>query len=237
MELMNFDDDQYKKYASEFAKIDIEGTDYLAFRDMGELLSRYANANRALDYGCGTGRSTRFLKRLGFDTVGIDHTQNMLQQAKLKDDQGEYLHIKSHLPFRDSLFDIIFFCFVLVAVSSKGEMKNILLDAKRVLKEEGIMVIVVTAAESYQGKWASWFFDFSENKTTLASGNKVKILFRGTNVVLFDYYWTDDDYRQIFNDVGLKILKTHRPLGRDDDPFEWLDETIISPIIIYILGK
>jgi len=234
---MNVDDYQYKKCASEFAKIDIEGTDYLAFRDTGELLSRYAKGKRALDYGCGTGRSTRFLKKLGFDTVGIDIIQNMLQQAKLKDKLGEYLHIKSHLPFRDSLFDIIFFSFVLVAISSKEEMKNILLEAKRVLKEEGIIVITVTAAESYQRKWESWFFDFPENKTTLVSGNKVKILFRGTNVVLYDYYWTDEDYRQLFNDVGLKIFETYRPLGRDEDPFEWLDETTISPIIIYILGK
>ena len=230
--------DQYQKHASEFAKIDIEGTDYLAFRDMPKLLSRYGRGKKVLDYGSGAGRSTRFLKSLGFDTVGVDISQKMLKQARLRDVHGKYCHIKSgHLPFKDSSFDIIFFSFVFIAISSKKEIKEVLSEARRVLKKDGVMVNITNTPERYRGSWTSCFVDFPENKKTLKSGDKVKLLFKGINLLIYDYYWTEEDYRKVFYDVGLNLLKTHKPVGRNNDPYEWLDEAKIPPIVIHILGK
>ena len=70
-------------YAKEYAELEVEGTYFLAFRDVPNLLEKYAKGKRALDYGCGTGRSTRFLKKLGFETIGIDINQHMLDKAKI----------------------------------------------------------------------------------------------------------------------------------------------------------
>ncbi|MBD3299394.1 MAG: hypothetical protein GF341_12105, partial [candidate division Zixibacteria bacterium] len=53
--------------AESYAKLEFPGTYYLAYRDIPELLKTHVTGRKALDFGCGTGRSTRFLKALGFD--------------------------------------------------------------------------------------------------------------------------------------------------------------------------
>jgi len=81
----------YEKHAGEYAELGIEGTQHLAFRDIPMLIREYAGSiASALDYGCGAGRSTRFLKRLGFNAVGVDTSREMLEQARSKDRLGEY---------------------------------------------------------------------------------------------------------------------------------------------------
>lgn len=56
--------------AEKFAKIEIQGTDWLAFRDIPYLINRFVKEKKGLDLGCGTGRSTRFLQELGLSATG-----------------------------------------------------------------------------------------------------------------------------------------------------------------------
>ena len=58
-----------------------DGTNLLAYRDIPSILEKYVRGKRAIDYGCGTGRSTRFLEELGYEVVGVDISQEMLKQA------------------------------------------------------------------------------------------------------------------------------------------------------------
>ena len=58
--------------ARAYAELEFPGTYYLAFRDLPALLRKHARGTRALDFGCGTGRSARFLRGLGLEVVGVD---------------------------------------------------------------------------------------------------------------------------------------------------------------------
>src|SRR5262249_49658262 len=99
----------YAKHASEYAQLGFEGTYYLAFRDLRNLFSKHGITGRALDYGCGTGRSTRFLKDLGLDTIGVDINPTMLTEALRDDANGTYLKVRTaELPFEDNSFDLAF---------------------------------------------------------------------------------------------------------------------------------
>ena len=62
----------FPQYAEEYSGLGVEGTYFLAFRDVPNLLKKYANGKHALDYGCGAGRSTQFC-RTRVNTIGIDH--------------------------------------------------------------------------------------------------------------------------------------------------------------------
>lgn len=228
----------YGKHAGEYAELGIEGTYYLAFRDVPELLQKYVSGKQALDYGCGAGRSTRFLQSLDFDTIGVDISNDMLEQARFKDKSGRYHHIQSgQLPFEDSSFDLIFSSFVFLETSSLDEIEEILSEMKRVLKRDGFITIVTSPTEGYGSNYVSFSYDFPENAKTFQSGDTVKLLIKGTGMILHDYYWTEQDYAQAFSNVGLKITELLKPLGCDDDPIEWLDESKVSPMLIYVLAK
>ena len=47
--------------AAAYADLEFPGTYYLAFRDLPELLGTPTSGSKALDFGCGAGRSVRFL--------------------------------------------------------------------------------------------------------------------------------------------------------------------------------
>lgn len=58
--------------ADAYASLEFANTYYLAYRDLPAIISEYVAGTRALDFGCGTGRSSRFLQKLGFDVIGVD---------------------------------------------------------------------------------------------------------------------------------------------------------------------
>lgn len=234
---MGFKTHDYVKHAGDYAELGMEGTQYLAFRDIPKLIEEHAGTVvSTLDYGCGAGRSTRFLKRLGLDATGVDVSQEMLEQARSKDASGTYHHISSgHLPFEDSEFDLVFSSFVFLEISSLEEIESILKEMKRVLRKDGTVIFVTASMEASKGDWVSLSYSFPENDRPLRSGETVKLLIRDVDVVLYDYYWTDDDYTRAAERAGLALATIHKPLGSSDDSIEWRDETKMSPLAIYVL--
>ena len=69
--------------ADAYAALEFPGTYWLAFRDLPEIIARHVTGPVALDFGCGAGRSTRFLKRLGFDATGVDVSASMIEHARI----------------------------------------------------------------------------------------------------------------------------------------------------------
>ncbi len=89
MSFSNVYDD--KARAEAYATLDFPRTYYLAYRDLPVLIAEHVVGKEALDFGCGAGRSTRFLKKLGFNAVGIDISSSMIQAAQNTDPEGTYL--------------------------------------------------------------------------------------------------------------------------------------------------
>lgn len=81
---------EHEEWARAYATLEFPGTYYLAFRDLPALIRRYDHGSRALDFGCGTGRSTRLLRNLGLNVIRADISQAMLDQAHALDPSGEY---------------------------------------------------------------------------------------------------------------------------------------------------
>ena len=91
----------YSQQAEQYALRELNNTDYLAFRTIAE--HRLLRDSFVLDLGCGTGRSSRFLKALGNDIVGADISPEMIAKARIADPKGDYHILKpcQALPFVD----------------------------------------------------------------------------------------------------------------------------------------
>ena len=76
--------------AEAYARLEFPGTYYLAYRDLPAILSEHVRGRKAMDFGCGAGRSTRFLQKLGFDATGVDIAEDMIRKAREIDPGGDY---------------------------------------------------------------------------------------------------------------------------------------------------
>jgi SAM-dependent methyltransferase len=239
MEFSNVYEDARR--AEAYAKLEFPGTYYLAYRDLPEIISRYVKGKKAIDFGCGTGRSTRFLQKLGFDVAGLDIAEDMIKKARGFDPQGKYHLIEDGDlgQFERGSYDLILSAFTFDNIPTKERKVKLFAELRNLLNGEGKIVNLVSSPEIYVNEWASFSTkDFPENRKAKC-GDKVKIIVTAIDDKrpVEDIIWPDEDYRETYKEAGLKIIETRKPLAREDEPFEWVNETKIAPWVIYVLSK
>lgn len=230
---------KHKEYnkAELYSRSEISGTGYLGFRDIPDLIKKYVKGPCALDFGCGTGRSTRFLKNLGLTVDAVDNSQAMIKKASLVDKPGSYTLIQNNkIPQKSEYYNVVFSSFVLFEISTKKELIEIFTEIHRVLKLGGVFIAVTGSTEMYKHPWLSLEVDFEENKN-LTSGKLARIVLKDIGLELYDYFWTDEDYKEIMQHTNFSLSERIYPLGRSDDLYIWKSETTVSPYVIYVMSK
>lgn len=117
------------------------------------------NDNKILDIACGTGRHLIELKRIGYDIIGVDISEKMLQIAKNKINNLKY-NIKfiqsnmQNLPLINQSIDMIIclfssFCHLLTHVSQQKATSEIY----RILRKGGKVIIDVANWNWLQKQW------------------------------------------------------------------------------------
>lgn len=227
--------------AEAYAGLEFPGTYYLAFRDLPAIVRAHVAGTTALDFGCGTGRSTRFLRDLGFDAVGVDVALEMLRRARVADPDGEYLQVgDGDLGAMGSrTFDLVLSSFTFDNVPTL-EHKVALFGALRaVLRHSGRIVNLVSAPEIYTHEWASFSTkDFPENRQA-QTGDVVRIVMLDVadRRPVEDVLCTDRAYREVYAQAGLDVVAMFQPLGRPEEPHPWVSETTVAPWSIYVLRR
>ncbi|GEM_PF-249107 len=226
--------------ADAYASLEFAATYGLAFRDLPDLLARHVTGRRALDFGCGAGRSTRFLQRLGYETVGVDIAEEMLDRARLRDPDGRYHRIPDTGPEElvEAPFDLILSAFAFDNIPTFARKVEILTALGRHLAPTGRLVNLVSSSDIYRHEWVSFSTnDFPENRTA-RSGDRVHIVMLDVEDrrPVEDVYWTEEDYERVHGAAGLVPLEVHRPLGLPSDGVPWKTETTISPWAIHVLA-
>jgi SAM-dependent methyltransferase len=99
---------------------------------------RAGDFKSALDVGCGEGRFSRMLRAAGIQTVGIDPTEILIDQARRRDPDGDYrLAAAENLPFADASFDLVVSYLSLIdipdAATAISEMARVLKPGGRLL--------------------------------------------------------------------------------------------------------
>ena len=226
--------------ARAYATLEFPGTYYLAFRDLPGVIHRYNRGSRALDFGCGTGRSTRFLRNLGLHVIGADISQAMLDQARTLDASGEYRLIRDSIAseFAPGSFDIILAAFTFDNMPTEAKTAA-LRGLRTVLAPDGCLLLVVSSPEIYVNEWASFSTrDFSENRHA-TDGDRVRIIMLDVpdRRPVEDVFCTDAYYRKLFENASLKVLDVHRPLATGQEATQWVSETTTAAWTIYVLGS
>ena len=227
--------------AEAYAKLEFANTYHLAFRDLPEIFHAHVKGTSALDFGCGTGRSTRFLCQLGFEVVGVDISTEMIAQARAIDPQGDYRLIPgddmSALPRAG--FSLIQSAFTFDNIPGAETKVGLFRGLRELLRPDGVLVNIVSAPEIYVNEWASFSTkDFPENHNA-KPGDPVKITttdFEDHSPAV-DILWPHESYLEVYGRSGLEMVEMRKPLARGDEPYPWISETRIAPWVIYVLRR
>jgi len=229
------------KRAEAYSRLEFPGTYYLAYRDLPEIIFEHVKGRIAIDFGCGAGRSTRFLQKLGFSVVGVDISEDMIKKARELDSKGDYRLTKDDdlSQFQDHAYDLVLSVFTFDNIPTMDNKVRIFRELGSLLKNEGRIISVVSSPEIYVHEWASFSTEaFPENKRA-KSGDVVRIV--QTDIEdkrpVEDIIWTDEYYQETYKKAGLELVKTYKPLAKENEPFKWINETRIAPWVIYVLRR
>ena len=147
----------YNKKAHEF----VNNTVSVKFTDTQDLFLKYLPENGyILDFGCGSGRDTKYFKDKGYKIKAIDGSEELCQIA------SEYSGIKVEcMLFQDlnenDQYDGIWACASILHLS-KTEMKDVFKKMIRSLKKNGIIYTSFKYGEFEGMKNDRYFSDFTE---------------------------------------------------------------------------
>lgn len=226
--------------AEAYASLAFQATYHLAYRDLPTILSEHVAGRRALDFGCGTGRSTRFLRGLDFEVVGVDVSSVMLRRARALDPSGRYERIGDGdlAGHPTGGYDLVLAAYPFDNIAGPEHRVGLMQELNRVLTPTGRLVLIASTPELYVNEWATFTTVAFPENAAARSGERVRIVIKegGDTRPVDDLIWFDVDYRDTFRRAGLELLASHRPLARGDEPFDWVSETRIPPWVIYVAG-
>jgi SAM-dependent methyltransferase len=238
-EFSNVYDDHARSEA--YAKLEFPGTYYLAFRDLPAIIGEHVRGRKAVDFGCGTGRSTRFLGELGFDVVGLDISEPMLVRARERDPRGEYRLVPDGAlgGLEADAYDLVLSAFTFDNIPTREKKVALFRSLKRCLRPGGRIVNLVSSPDIYINEWASFSTKDYPGNRDARCGDKVLIVMLDVEDKrpVEDILWTDEGYRDVYERAGLAPLETYKPLAKETEGYEWVKETVIAPWVIYVLGR
>ncbi len=232
--------------ADAYATLEFKNTYHLAYRDIPAILAEHVSGRKGVDFGCGTGRSTRFLRQLGFEVTGVDIAEDMIRKARGLDPSGDYRLISRDNAPGDDLsalqagtYDLVLAAFTFDNIAGRENKVRILRGLGRLLNREGKLVLIVSRPEIYTHEWASFSTkDFPENRAA-KSGDKVHIIVtdHADRRPVEDILWTDEAYREVFEEAQLRVARKYEPLAREEEPYRWVSEVRIAPWAVYVAER
>jgi len=172
--------------------------------------------------------------------TGIDISQEMITIAEKSDLKGDYRRIKDGdiSQLTPDFYDLIFssFTFDNIPLEKKS---NLFSSLSNLLNKNGTIINLVCSPDIYTHEWASFSTkDFPENKQA-KSGDVVSIITTDLDDKrpCYDIVCSDADYKKLYTQSNLKLIKKYKPLATGEEPYNWVNETTISPWTIYILKR
>ncbi|MGD2071070.1 MAG: methyltransferase domain-containing protein [Gemmatimonadota bacterium] len=227
--------------AAAYDELSLGSTYAVAFDNLPSLFDRHVPGRRALDFGCGTGRSARFLKELGFSVVGVDVAPAMVSRATERDPDGDYRVMEDgdfgHLP--PESFDLVLSAFTFDNVPGFHYKVDLFRGLGRLLGPDGVLVNVVSTADLYTREWVTFTTEAYPENHRARCGDVVLIRTTqyGDTRPVEDILWPHEDYLRVFAQAGLDVVEFEQPLARGDEGVAWKSELTVPPWSLYVLRR
>ena len=161
-----------KAWNWEIVKGDMESKWLTPSQEVYYLIKKWQSENRKkiLDLGCGIGRHSLLFSQYGFETYGLDLSENAILRAQMLAVQNN-LNIDYkvgdmvHQPYKDETMDAIFAYYAISHTNTQG-VKQILKEIRRILTENGECYLTLGSKDSW---------GFKENWPILDENTKIRI--------------------------------------------------------------
>ncbi|MDD5417224.1 MAG: class I SAM-dependent methyltransferase [Candidatus Aenigmarchaeota archaeon] len=167
-------DSNASKWSDKFSKLSME-------RQIRKFMLYLGNNRKVLDIGCGAGKDVKFMIEHGLDAVGVDLSEGMLFEARLRVPTGKFIKMDiRQLEFGDSTFDGVWANASLLHLK-KSEFLPALKEVNRILRPSGL-----------------FFITMKEGTGEAMDGSR------------FFSYYSEIELTSILNKAGFDILESHK---------------------------
>lgn len=109
-----------------------------------------------LDIGCGTGNYTNELAKKGLRLIGIDPSEKMLEQARLKNASVDWrMGTAEKIELPDHTFNGVI---ASLTIHHWSDLQKGFSELQRVLKPEGRIVVFTSTPKQMEGYWLNHYF-------------------------------------------------------------------------------
>ena len=109
----------------------------------------FSGEGKCLDLGCGIGQYTKELMSYGYEVTSADISNIALEKVKEFNDNIVKVDMKEELPFSENEFDLVF-ANLSIHYFSDEDTKKLMLEIKRILKEDGLFIGSVNGIQGYE---------------------------------------------------------------------------------------
>ena len=182
-------------------------------------VKKFKNKGKLLDVGCGSGLFLNKAKTNGWEVSGTEISEYAVKRAKDKFDIDVFRGMLYESEFKDNFFDVITIWHVLE--HTNDPMHN-LVEARRILKNDGLLIIAVPNINDYIYRLAYMIVKF-----------KKPLLFDKANREIHLYHFSIRTLTELLEKAGFKVVKsdvdTQRSFWGEKiiDDLSWLLHKII----------
>lgn len=184
------------------------------------IVARFMVPESVLSIGCGGGRESFALEKLGYKAYGIDISKEQIESANKNKHElsstAEFSQFNGReLSFADAFFgSITLWSQILGNVPGSNQRLNLLRECFRVLEIDGILSISVHDRE----KTMSLLKDAGDEYVELEDGEKGDLLLGPhAGIQCYWHYFAEDELRDLCLNAGFRMIleSTSDKLGQD----------------------
>ncbi len=226
--LMRITEESYQKIASSFSE-----TRNFSWGELDLAIEKYLKNNiKILDLGCGNGRLLISLKKYleNFDYTGVDSCLELIKKASILSSRAisraclpvgrgsqiiSFIHqnILDLKNFSDNSFDCIFMIASFNHIAGKELQERTLLEIKRILKPNGILIMTNWNLWQLRSKKSFWrnklFTRHSTTFETLTLDTFDTITLWQNQFPLYYHAFTLGELKKLLQKTNLKILENY----------------------------